>query len=342
MSTISAPTTSPGTTAAPAPAVPASVVPVSPVSPIAPPPPPPPAVRPQPQRRTPPAPRRPDRYAASLFGTALTILAAITLGFVAQMTIVGSLSHERAQKVAYANFRAELAMATAPVSHFDDTGKDALPAGEAIAVLSIPRIGLKEVVFEGTDSGVLTRGPGHRRDTVFPGQEGASVIMGRRAAFGGPFARLGDLEGGDKITVITGQGEQTYEVMGVRRKGEAQPAPLAAGEGRLTLVTADGTAYIPTDVFRVDAKLTSQVQETPRLAISPAILPHKDAVMEIDLMALVPLVLWGQLLVAAALALTWVRHRLGPWHAWLIGLPVLALLGILVAGQCAQLVPNLI
>jgi len=64
--------------------------------------------------------------------------------------------------------------------------------------------------------------------------------------------------------------------------------------------------------------------------------------MGIDLMALVPLVRWGQLLVAAALALTWVRHRLGSWHAWLIGRPVLALLVILVAGQCAQLVPDLI
>jgi len=316
--------------------------PVSPAPPIAPPPPSPPASRPEPQRRTPPAPRRPRLSGSSLFGAALTILAAVALGFVAQMTVLGSLSHARAQKVAYADLRAELAQATAPVSHFDESGKDALPAGEAVAVLVIPRIGVKEVVFEGTDSGVLTRGPGHRRDTVFPGQQGASVIMGRRAAFGGPFARLDELRGGDQVTVITGQGEHTYEVMGVRRTGEPQPAALVAGEGRLTLVTADGQAYEPTDVLRVDAKLTSQAQETPRLAISSAILPPKEAVMGINLMALVPLVLWGQLLVAAALALTWVRHRLGPWHAWLIGLPVLALLGILVAGQCAQLVPNLI
>jgi LPXTG-site transpeptidase (sortase) family protein len=278
----------------------------------------------------------------SLFGTALTILAAIALGFVAQMTVLGSLSHERAQKVSYANFRAELAQATAPVGHFDESGTDALPAGVAVAVLSIPSIRVKEVVFEGTAGGVLTKGPGHRRDTVFPGQAGASVIMGRRAAFGGPFARLGDLRGGDKITVVTGQGEHTYEVIGVRRTGEPQPPALAEGAGRLTLVTADGQAYEPSDVLRVDAQLTSEVQETPRLAIGSAVLPHKDGVMGIDLMALVPLVLWGQLLVAASLMLTWVRHRLGPWHAWLIGLPVLALLGVLVAGQCAQLVPNLI
>ncbi|WP_433371959.1 sortase [Actinoplanes sp. CA-142083] len=339
MSTISAPTAETSTLPA-APAVPDIAVDTAP--PASPPPPPAPSSRPEPRRRTTALPQRPRFSAWSLSGTAITILAAISLGFVAQMTVLGSLSHARAQKVAYANFRAELAQATAPVSHFDASGKDALPEGVAVAVLSIPSIGVKEVVFEGTDSGVLIKGPGHRRDTVFPGQEGASVIMGRRAAFGGPFARLSDLNGGDKITVITGQGEQSYDVIGVRRTGEPQPSPLNAGEGRLTLVTADGGAYQPTDVLRVDAKLTSQTQETPRLAISSAILPHRDGVMEIDLMALVPLVLWGQLLVAAALTLTWVRHRLGPWHAWLIGLPVLSLLGILVAGQCAQLVPNLI
>jgi sortase A len=259
------------------------------------------------------------------------------------MTVLGSLSHERAQKVAYANFRAALAQATAPVGHFDgDSATEPIPAGTAVAVLSIPSIGVNEVIFEGTDSGVLTRGPGHRRDTVFPGQAGVSVLMGRRAAFGGPFARLTDLRGGDRITVVTGQGENAYEVMGVRRSGEAQPPALAAGAGRLTLVTADGQAYAPTDVLRVDAELTSAVRETPRLAISPAILPRADGVLAIDLMALVPLVLWGQLLVAATLSLTWIRHRLGPGHAWLIGLPVLSLLGVLVAGQIAQLLPNLI
>jgi LPXTG-site transpeptidase (sortase) family protein len=322
-----------------------AALPATPFSPAPPVEPPPPTTRssgPEPRRRTTVPPTRRPFSGSNLFGTALTILAAIALGFVAQMTVLGSLSHAREQKVAYANFRAELAQATAPVGHLDEAGTDALPAGVAVAVLSIPSIGVKEVVFEGTDSGVLARGPGHRRDTVFPGQAGASVIMGRRAAFGGPFARLTDLRGGDRITVVTGQGEHTYEVIGVRRRGEPQPAALAAGAGRLTLVTADGPAYAPTDVLRVDARLTSAVQDTPRLAISPGVLPHKDAVMAINLMALVPLVLWGQLMVAAALTLTWVRHRLGRWHAWLIGLPVLALLGVLVAGQCAQLVPNLI
>ena len=33
--------------------------------------------------------------------------------------------------------------------------------------------------MEGTSSGTLMSGPGHRRDTPFPGQAGVSVIVGR-------------------------------------------------------------------------------------------------------------------------------------------------------------------
>ncbi|SNY62233.1 sortase [Paractinoplanes atraurantiacus] len=262
------------------------------------------------------------------------------LGLVGQMTVLGELSHARAQKVSYANFRATLAQATAPVSHVAD-GQPLAP-GTAIAVITIPSIDVNEVVFEGTTGEVLKSGPGHRRDTALPGQAGVSVLMGRRAAYGGPFARIGDLQGGDKITVTTGQGENSYEVIGVRRAGELAPPALADGAGRLTLMTADGEAYLPQDVLRVDANLTSQVQETSPLAVSTQLLPEPEQVMEIDPIALVPLVLWGQLLVAAALSVTWLRRRLGRWHGWLIGVPVLGLLGVLVAGECARLLPNLL
>jgi LPXTG-site transpeptidase (sortase) family protein len=95
-----------------------------------------------------------------------------------------------------------------------------------MAVLEIPALDLHEVVFEGTTSGVLQDGPGHRRDTVFPGQEGTSVIMGRQATYGGPFGRLDVLQPGEPFTITTGQGAHTYHVTGVRREGDPQPPPL--------------------------------------------------------------------------------------------------------------------
>ncbi|WP_433830270.1 sortase [Actinoplanes sp. CA-015351] len=294
----------------------------------------------KPPRREPSGPL-PGSFPVRLTGTALTILAAALLGFAAQLTVLGALSHDRAQKVAYASFRSELALATAPITHVDADG-NALASGTAIAILDIPAIDVNEIVFEGTAGNVLADGPGHRRDTVLPGQAGVSVLMGRRAAYGGPFARITELAGGDRITVITGQGEHVYEVIGVRRAGEPQPPAPAAGAGRLTLTTADGGAYLPSDVLRVDADLKSTVQQTPPLAVSSQLLPKPEQVMAIDPIALVPLVLWGQLLVAASLGVAWIRQRLSPWHAWLIGLPVLGLLGLLVAGEAARLLPNLL
>jgi sortase A len=276
-----------------------------------------------------------------VLGGALTILAVAALAFAAQLSLVGALSHARAQKVAYASFRASLAQATAPVGHVDEAGAPLAP-GTPIAVLTIDRIGMREVIDEGTSGSVLADGPGHRRDSVLPGQAGVSVLMGRRAAYGGPFARIGELRGGDDITVVTGQGEQKFRVIDVRRAGDPQPPVLGQNAGRLTLVTADGPAYLPTDVLRVDADLTSPVQQTPRLAIRSAVLPRPEQAMGIDGVALVPLILFGQLLVAAVVGVVWIRQRLSRWHAWLIGMPVLALIGALVADQGARLLPNLL
>ena len=276
-----------------------------------------------------------------MIGAALTILAVATLGFAAQLILLGSLTHARDQKVQYATFRAALAQAIAPVGHLDSAGRPLAP-GTPVAVLSIPRIGLREVVDEGTSGAVLAKGPGHRRDSVLPGQAGVSVLLGRRAAYGGPFRRLGELRGGDDITVVTGQGAQTFRVIAVRRAGEPQPPVLGADRGRLTLVTADGPAYLPTDLLRVDADLMSPVQQTPAVAIRSAALPRSEQAMGVDGVALVPLVLWGQVLIAAAAGVVWIRQRVSRWHAWLIGLPVLALLGVLVADQGARLLPNLL
>jgi LPXTG-site transpeptidase (sortase) family protein len=282
-----------------------------------------------------------DQPLLRVSGAFLSILAALLLGFIAQLTLFGGLQHSRAQRMEYADFRGSLAQAKAPVGQVDDGG-GLLTLGTPVAVLDIPRIGLHEVVGEGTTAGVLTAGPGHRRDTVLPGQAGTSVLLGRRAGYGGPFARIDTLRRGDRITVATGQGMHTFTVLGVRRAGDPQPAALTTGQGRLTLVTASGPAYVPTDVVRVDAVLTSGAQPVPRMVIGTGALPPAEQAMGIDQGVLVPLVLWGQLLVAAALGVVWIRHRVGRWHAWVIAVPVLGFLGVTVADHAASLLPNLL
>lgn len=184
-------------------------------------------------------------------------------------------------------------------------------------------------------------GPGHRRDTPFPGQAGVSVIVGRRATYGGPFGSLDQLRAGDRITVTTGQGPNTFRVLGVRHAGDLLPPPLSSGHGRLTLVTADGPPLRPTDVLRIDADLTSTTQVSGGRLPSTA-LPASDAVMVGDRSALLSVVAWSMLLFAGALGTVWIRFRAGWWQAWVIGVPVLVALGLTAFDDIAALLPNLL
>jgi sortase A len=275
-----------------------------------------------------------------LAGQALAVLAVLALGFLAQLAVFGALEHDREQAVRHDEFRRQLALATAPVGPLGDDGRP-LPPGTPIAILEVPRLGIQEVVGEGTSSRVLMSGPGHRRDTVLPGQAGASVIMGRRAAYGGPFASLSDMRRGDEIIVTTGQGRHTYRTIGVRRAGEPLPPTLSRGQGRLTLMTADGPAFLPTDVLRVDADLTGDAQQAGAQLPSGS-LPDSEQALAGDSSALIPVVLWAQALLAAAIGVVWLRHRQGGWPAWVVGVPVLAALGVAAADQLAALLPNLL
>ncbi|HEX6356004.1 class E sortase [Actinophytocola sp.] len=284
---------------------------------------------------------RPDDVAMRLVGQWIGILAVVGLSFLVHIGLIGAVQHERDQAALHEQLRSELALATAPVGPTDVDGRP-LVSGDPVALLEIPSLGVVEVVGEGTSAGVLMSGPGHRRDTVLPGQAGVSVIAGRRAAYGGPFASIGLLRGGDQIVVTTGQGRHVYRVLGVRRAGDPLPAALAAGKGRLTLMTADGPPFLPTDVVRVDAQLITPAQQAPARLPSDA-LPAAEETLATDSSALVPLVLWAQLLLAAAVALVWVRHRVGGWQSWVIGLPVLIAIGAQVADQAAAaLLPNLL
>lgn len=290
-------------------------------------------------RGRPPAHTSPVRQVAA---TAVIILATTLLGFVMYLGAISRLHHAHAQHTAYANFRKALANATAPVGQTQPAHPGKLLAlGTPVGVLRIPEIGLAEVVFEGTTGGVLQMGPGHLRDTSLPGQAGVSEIMGRAAAYGGPFGRLSELGPGQTFTVTTGQGVQIFRVLGVRRAGDPQ-RPMVSGASRLVLATADGTPFLPSGVLRVDADLVSPVQPTPAMVLGAADLPAAEHAMATDPSAWYPLVLWGQCLVLVAALIAWTRIRWGRWQIWIVVVPVLGFLGLAVADEASRLLPNLL
>ncbi len=286
-----------------------------------------------------------------MIASASTVLAVMLLVFVAEMAVVGPVRHAREQSVLYQEFRSQMANSVAPTGQLGaarkkDAGyvldeKALVPVGAPVALMTVPAIGLKEVVAQGTISTVLASGPGHRRDTAFPGQPGTVVIMGRQATYGGPFRKIDRLKAGDEIAFATGQGNSLYTVTGVRHAGDPAPAPDPTA-GRLTLMTGDGTPYLPSDVVRVDAVLKSEKFPSSTGPLTAASLASSEAAMSGDRSALLPLLLWSQLLLLLSVLLSWVRSAWGPWQSWLVSVPVLGFVGFKVAGLLALLLPNVL
>lgn len=298
------------------------------------------------------APAEPDRVAASLtarpaplpprlqFARAvLVVIAVLTTTLLAQLTVVSGLQQRAAQERAFDRFRSELAEGTAPIG---PTANDViLAAGTPVAYLEIPTIGLRQVVLEGTAPAVTFDGPGHRRDTPLPGQNGTSVVLGRRATYGGPFARIDELERNDAIVVTTGQGVFEFRVIGVRREGDPVPAPPASPTSRLLLATADGRPFLPDGVVRVDAQLVGDAVGGPERLVTAADLQPAEQIMAGDTSTLWALVLWLQLLIALALGAVWSWYRWGHPQTWIVFVPPLVLVGLAAAGEVARLLPNI-
>ncbi|MFJ3900672.1 sortase [Streptomyces sp. NPDC090025] len=281
------------------------------------------------------------RPGLALAGAALCVLAAVLIGFAANLTVLGHLQHARDQNTGYDELREQLALGTVPVGQRTFDGKPVTP-GTPVALLKIPALGMREVVSEGTTSSVLMSGPGHRRDTPLPGQAGTSVLMGRQWGYGSPFQDVHRLPQGAKITVTTGQGDAEYQVTGVRRAGDPNPAPAGAQEGRLTLLTASGGAYTPDDLVRVDAKLVSTVQPAPPRPLRPGWITAAEKPLAGDGDAWLGVFLTGQGLLAAALLAVAAHRRWGHRQTWLTAVPVLLALGIALSGQLTRLLPNLL
>ena len=292
--------------------------------------------RPVPPRR-PKQPPPPVPDAASVGVSALLLLALLAGWVLLQLVVVGGLAQARSQQVLHADLREQLAAQTAPLG-------GAIEPGVPVALLSIPTLGLRQVVVEGTASGDTMAGPGHRRDTVLPGQHGIAIVYGRSTAYGAPFRTITLLREGDGIRVTTAQGEFTYRVDGVRREGDPSPAALADGAGRLTLVTAEGdgplSAIMPSRTVYVDATLSG---EGATGAGHLAAIPATEKALAGDTGVVPFLALSLACLLAAVAATTTAVVRGVPSRAvWVIAVPVLVALAWASTDQALQLMPNLL
>ena len=277
----------------------------------------------------------------SLAASALTVIALVCLWMVVQVVLLGGASHDRSQELLYAKFRAELSQATAPTGALDFEEKPVEP-GSPVALLTIPALGLSQVVVDGTASGDLMAGPGHLRNTPLPGQAGTSVVFGRAATYGAPFRDLARLKVGEVIEVQNAEGKVSYKVTGLRRAGDPVPAaPTTATGGRLTLVTAEGSgplkALKASSALYVDA---STEAATPPGVVASAV-PDSEKAMGRDTAALPVLVILLGLLAFVAFAITVARRRFAAVLVWVVATPVVIALAWSVTDQVMRLLPNL-
>lgn len=308
------------------------------------------AIQRRPRTQAPPVPK--ERATARAMLPPLTprlqllrgfALMAVTLSgaFLVQLIVVSGVQQAASQQRAFDVFRSELAKGVTPIGPVDIDGNE-LDMGSPVARIEVPSLGIDEIIVEGTTSSELLSGPGHLRSTVLPGQVGLSAIFGRRASYGGPFSKIGELSGGDLIRVTTGQGTFDFTVLGVRREGSPLPDAQQAGTSRLLLVTADGPAFVPSGLLRVDADLAGQAVGGPARLRGIAELEPAELAMATDHRTLWVFVLWLQALLVLSVLAVWAWHRLGPAKAWAMGFPPIAFVGLSTAGELVRLLPNLL
>jgi sortase A len=169
--------------------------------------------------------------------------------------------------------------------------------GSPVAILRIQRLGLTQLVVEGSSPTDLESGPGHLSVSPMPGEFGNSVLLGRRTTYGAPLRDLNRLRAGDHIEVTTGQGTFTYIVTAVGSVSSEDVSPLSGTlDSRLTVVTSD-PAYLFTGRLVAVAMLQGQPVAVPTR--TPPAVKASDLGLASDPVWLAPAFLLLQLLIAA-------------------------------------------
>ena len=236
-----------------------------------------------------------------------TLTALVIFGVVVIEFILSPLFQQRAQHQLTSQFNAMVTKAATAigqdgVSPLPDTAPD---YGSAVAVITIPKLGLTQVVVEGISSNFTQSGPGHVPGTVLPGQAGESTIVGRRTTFGAPFFNLGSLQTGDLIKVVTVEGPSTYKVI------DTAKTENLTSVNTLKLVTSTP----PVLAFGSSA-VTAELQAKPY----PATPKNARTAPSTNQFALMVLLL--QVLIFALYLSRGIYRRFGPIIGWLLLAPL--------------------
>ena len=175
-----------------------------------------------------------------LLGRALVAFGALLLSFAGARYAHGALRQDAARRAwEAAQAQSVFTMASASVD-----ARLGVPwaIGSPIARLTIPVLGLDEIVMEGVSDEELNAGPGHLPGSVLPGEPGNAVISAHRDRH---FSSLGSLQVGDEITTETAPAKRMKWVVIARRVvGSNEPALFSTPDPTLTLTTCWPIRYL--------------------------------------------------------------------------------------------------
>jgi len=147
------------------------------------------------------------------------------------------------------------------------------PVGNALGLLSIPRIGMNDdAIVEGVGEAQLEEGPGHYPGTPLPGQPGNVAIAGHRTTYGAPFYNLDQLQVGDPIFIQVPQGTFQYDVIRSTVVSPSDTAVLDAAPLPILTLTTCNPRYSASTRLVVTALLQG-VQAPPPAAVDPPATP---------------------------------------------------------------------
>ncbi len=286
-----------------------------------------------------------DRWARG--GLWMRNLGLVLLLFVVYQLWGTSLGQARVQDQLTRSFTETIDAGTRPGSESEPLPLTA--TGDAVAIIDIPKIGVRQAVVEGTSVSALRKGPGHYPSTSLPGESGNVAIAGHRTTYGAPFGRLDELDVGDTVRLVTPRGRLRYEL---ERTEIVSPSDTAAlgntADNRLTLTTCH-PRFSATERLIVVAKLAPGADDADQpvarsLPIDQERVPvGQDDGEQVGLSgrwaALLPALFWAVLVIAAGRAIWLLARRWVAWPAYLLGAPWVAVLVLQLFSTIDQVLP---
>jgi sortase A len=226
--------------------------------------------------------------------------------------------------------------------------------GDPVGRIVIPDIGVNFIMVQGVDLKWLKDGPGHFPQTPLPGQPGNAALAGHRTTYAAPFNRLDELQPDDEITVETLQGTFTYVVDPHQNEpGAAPEGHFIVSPNQVEILDQDGTDRLTLVACNPKYSARQRIVVTATLATPPApptpqpepeaggvtVDASADALAGGDGSARLPALLWSAAALLVWFATWYVARR---WHklpAYVIGVPIFAVVLFVAYENIARLLP---